>query len=240
MRNFLRWALRIFVIVLVGISSMLITMRLVIHGREVVTPKFLGLSAQDANKLADQNGLRLVLENRYFSSDVAEGHILTQVPQPGVKVRRGWRVRIAESMGPQRAMIPSVVAESSRAAEINLRRRGLELGTVAELPTSDSEPGDVIAQSPGAEARGVASPKVSLLVAAQPEDKAFVMPDLTGLGLEQARDAITGAGMKLGTVTNAKPDNGVSTAPPVVIHQSPSAGQKIVAGSTINLQLGHP
>ena len=238
MRNFLRWALRAFVVVLIGISSMLITMRLAIHGREVVTPKFVGLSAQDATKLADDNGLILILENRFFSNDIENGHILSQVPQAGVKVRRGWRVRIAESLGPQRAVIPSVIGESPRAAELNVRRRGLELGTVAELPIAQKEIGDVIAQSPPPDARGVASPKVSLLVAAAPEETAFVMPDLAGLRLDQAQAAIASAGLKVGTVTTAKGDPG-ATGPLVVIHHSPAPGQRVPAGSTVSLELGH-
>lgn len=236
MRNFVRWSLRVLVVLLVGISSMLITMRFAIHGREVVTPKFVGLSAQDANKLADENGLALVLENRFYSNEVQDGHILSQVPQPGVKVRRGWRVRIAESLGPQRATIPSVIGESPRAAELNVRRRGLELGTIAELPIAQKELGSVVAQSPPADAKGISSPRVSLLVAAAPEETAFVMPDLTGLRLEQAQVAIAAAGLKVGTVTNPK-DTGAG--PAVVVHHSPVPGQRVPAGSSINLELGH-
>ena len=235
MRNLLRWALRGFIVVLVGISSMLITMRLAIHGREVSTPKFVGLSAQDANKLADANGLILILENRFFSNDIEEGHILSQVPQAGVKVRRVWRVRIADRLGPPRMMIPNVVGESPRAAELNARRRGLELGTVATLPIAQKDVGLVIAQSPPPDAQGIASPKLSLLVAAPPEESAMVMPDLTGLKLEQAQAAITSAGMKVGAVSTMKSDG-----PPVVMHQSPLAGQRIAAGSTINLEVSRP
>lgn len=237
MRTFLRWTLRIFVVLLVGISSMLITMRMVIHGREVPIPKFVGLTARDADKLANENGLTLVLENRFFSNEFGEGRILSQVPQPGVKVRRGWRVRVAESMGPQRIVIPSVLGESPRAAELNVRRRGLELGTVAELSIADKTTGDVIAQSPPPDARGVASPKISLLVAAPPEETAFVMPDLTGMKLEQASAAITGAGLKVGTVSKAN-DAAAAVGETVVIRHYPAPGQRVAAGSSINLELG--
>lgn len=237
MRNFVRWALRVLVVLLVGISSMLITMRFAIHGREVVTPVFIGLSAQDANKVADDNGLALVLENRFYSSEVPDGHILSQVPQPGVKVRRGWRVRIAESLGPQRATIPSVIGESSRAAELNVRRRGLELGTIAGIPIPQKEAGTVVAQSPPPDAKGIASPKVSLLVAVAPEESAFVMPDLTGMRLEQAQAAIVAAGLKVGTITNVKADSGAG--PSVVVHHLPVPGLRIPAGSSINLEIGH-
>lgn len=235
--NALRWALRIFVVLLVGMSSMLLTMRFAIHGRELATPKFVGLSAQEANKLADNTGLTLVLENRFFNNDIAEGHILSQVPQPGVKVRRGWRVRVAESMGPQRIMVPSVLGDSPRAAELNLRRRGLELGTVAELPISGRDPGVVMAQSPTPDARGIASPKVSLLIAGAPEETAFVMPDLTGMKLEKAQATIASAGMKIGAVSKAPSQEDPASAANVVVHQTPAPGQRITAGSSINLEV---
>jgi len=234
MRNLLNWVLRVVVVLLVGISSMLITMRLAIHGREVPMPKFVGLSAQEANKVADDNGLALILESRFFSNDVPEGRVLSQVPQPGVKVRRGWRVRIAESLGPQRNVIPNVLGESPRAAELNVRRRGLTLGSVAELPIAGKTPGEVIAQSPPADARGIAAPKVSVLIAAPPEEQAFVMPELVGMRLEDAKSAIAAAGFKLGKIT------GASNSTAVVVHQSPAIGQRVVAGSTINLEAAHP
>ena len=60
--------------------------------------------------------------------------------------------------GPQLIEIPAVVGMSPRAAEINLRRRGLEVGDPAELPTNDSAPQAILAQTPSPGAQGVASP----------------------------------------------------------------------------------
>ena len=55
------------------------------------------------------------------------------MPAAGEKVRRGWRVRVAESMGPQREIIPAVIGNSERAAELNIRRRGLDLLGVSQF-----------------------------------------------------------------------------------------------------------
>ena len=55
------------------------------------------------------------------------------MPLGGTQVRRGWSIRVAESLGPQRIAIPNVLGQSERAAEINIRRRGLDMGTVASL-----------------------------------------------------------------------------------------------------------
>src|SRR3954462_4671084 len=99
MRRFLRWLMRGLILVLVGLLSFLTAMRFAIHGREVSVPILLRLSPEQAEKVASDNGLLLSRDERYYSSDVPAGHILSQEPGPGEMVRRGWRVRVAESLG---------------------------------------------------------------------------------------------------------------------------------------------
>lgn len=234
---------------MIGIGSMLITMRFAIHGREVVIPNFVGLTVQQAEQVAISNHLLLGRESSFYSSQVAQGHIVSQVPNAGVKVRRGWRVRIAESLGPQRIVIPSVLGQSPRAAELNLRRRGLELGTVATIPLPDEAPDEIVAQSPPPQAKDIASPKVSLLVAAPAEEKAYVMPDLSGMKLANASVEITDAGLKVGLVNTIKPDttasNGTNqpavpraaSGDPIIVKQTPAPGQRVNPGMTVSLDV---
>ena len=125
-------------------------------------------------------GLNLDVDNRYYSSDVAAGHILSQSPPPGTVVRREWRVRIAESLGPQKVDVPDTVGTEGRVAALRLRRVGLEVGVTAKLPYGAAPDGAVLAQDPPAHAQGIAQPSVNLLVAA-PDDAApdgYVMPDM--------------------------------------------------------------
>src|SRR5512138_2859011 len=131
MRTVFRYALLALIMLSVMLLSALTAMRLAIHGREVAVPRLVDLNPADAEELALRNGLLLQVESQFFSADVPEGRIISQAPAAGARVRRGWRVRVAESLGPQRAVIPNVVGQSPRAAELNLQRRGLELGTVA-------------------------------------------------------------------------------------------------------------
>jgi len=156
MKRFVKYVVSILVLVIVAMASMLITMRLAIHRREVVIPNFVGMLPQAAEQSANSMGLVLIRENRFYSEEVPEGHIVSQEPAAGIKVRKGWRIRIAESMGPQKIVIPSVIGDSPRTAELNVKRRGLELGTVAAIAMPELPPDQVVAQSPPAEAQGVA------------------------------------------------------------------------------------
>jgi len=108
-KAFFRLALRVLVLLLVAMISGLTAMRFAIHGREVAVPNLAGRTVADARKLTEENGLGFALERRYYSPDVGEGKILSQVPASGTKVRRGWQVRVAESMGVQRLYFLSVI-----------------------------------------------------------------------------------------------------------------------------------
>src|SRR5512146_910518 len=232
MGRFVKYTVAFLVLIIVAMASMLITMRLAIHRREVVVPKFIGMLPLPADQLAQQNGLILIRESRFYSDDIPIGHIVSQEPLPGQKVRKGWRVRIAESMGPQRNVVPSVIGDSQRAAELNIKQRGLELGTVSSMSVPDVPPDQVVAQSPLPESHA-ASPKVNVLVSAAAEQQAYVMPDLSGMRLSDAAAAVNNAGLKVGNPNPATPDA-------IVVKQSPSAGQRITSGATVTLETGTP
>jgi beta-lactam-binding protein with PASTA domain len=231
MRSFLRMVLLGLVLVLVAMVSALTAMRFAIHGREATVPKLVGLTPAEARRIAAINGLLLVTENRFYSTDVPAGRIVSQLPQPGERVRRGWQVRVAESLGPQRRVIPNLLGESERAAEINLRRHGLEIGTVAGIPRTGGAIEDVVAQSPAPEA-AAASPVVSLLVVAAPPPPEFVMPNLVGRHLADVRSQLEQAGIKVGKVEEV-----AGSATDMILRQSPPPGQKITAGSAISVQV---
>jgi beta-lactam-binding protein with PASTA domain len=227
-----RLILRGLVLLVVAMISMLTAMRFAIHGREVAVPNLAGHTVAEARKMADDKGLGLTLERRYYSPDIAEGKVLSQVPAAGMKVRRGWQVRVAESMGVQRLQILSVVGQSPRAAEINIRRRGLEMGTVAQMALADAPAGRVVSQSPPPNASGVSAPKINLLVSTAAEPRAFVMPNLMGQPLGSVEIALRDAGLRLGQTTGA-----VATPASIVISHSPVAGEKILRGGAVNLQV---
>jgi beta-lactam-binding protein with PASTA domain len=203
------------------------------------------MSPGEAQRALNSKGLLLETTDRFYSPDVPEGRVLSQVPLPGAEVRRGWRVRVAESMGPQRVVIPDVIGGSERAAEINIRRRGLELGGIAIASLPGAAPDQIAAQSPPANATNVSTPKISILLAAPEERNSFVMPSLVGRSEDEAINAIVGAGLKVGSITSEPAptsDATGTTSPPAssfrtVVHTSPAAGQRIYQGQGIALQV---
>jgi beta-lactam-binding protein with PASTA domain len=186
------------------------------------------------------------VDNRYYSADVAAGHILTQSPAPGTVVRREWRVRVAESLGPQKVEVPQTVGLDERVAALQLRRVGLEVGVTARLPWGKTAEGTVLAQDPPARAQGIAQPSINLLVAAA-DDAApdgFVMPDLTGLPVVTAQAELARVGIQstamfvdvpIGPMSSGDELPRLPTRPGAVTAQLPPAGARVEQSSLVKL-----
>lgn len=240
MRRFFRWLVRVLVLIVVFMASMLTAMRFAIHGRQTAVPKVVGMSPHDAETVLEGHGLVLDRSDRFYSAEIPEGKIVSQVPAPNEMVRRGWRVRVAESMGPQRVSIPDLTGDSERSAEINIKRRGLEMGSIAVAQMPDATPDQVVAQSPPANAMNVSAPKVSVLVAATPEKKSYVMPDLRGRTQDDAVQAIMGAGLKVGNITTAGDASAPETLPAggrIVQRTVPGPGQRVWEEQVVSLEV---
>src|ERR1700675_3206755 len=252
MKAFFRFALVALGLLLVAMASALLAMRFAIHGSEVMVPQLVGLTPAEAERAAAGQGLSIAIERQYYSADVAEGRIITQVPAAGMKVRRGWQVRAAQSLGPQRVAIPDVVGQSGRAADLNIRRRGLDIGFLAYLQMPGVMADQVLAQRPPPNASGVSVPRISLLVTAGSQPAAFVMPSFLGQRLGTVNLALLASGLRVGNVMAAAPvPNGepgsadaAQAAPPaqpspasIIVSQTPAPGQRVNSGATVNFEV---
>ncbi len=244
MRRFFRWVVRALILAVVFMASLLTAMRFAIHGRQTAVPKIIGMTPRDAETALEAHGLVLDSTDRFFSAEIPAGRIVSQAPSPGEQVRRGWRVRAAESMGPQRVTIPDLTGDSERSAEINIKRRGLEMGTMAVAEIPDAPPDQIVAQSPPANATNVSAPKVSVLIAASEERKSYVMPDLRGKTEDDAVSAFVGAGLKEGSISSqpapGADENSPETLPAgtrIVTKTVPGPGQRVWDGQGIALEV---
>lgn len=249
----------------VAVLAAFASMRLAIHGREIDVPSLAGLSDSDAAAAVHKLGLDLSVENRFYSAAVAPNHVLSQSPAAGALVRRGSQVRVTESLGGQQAMIPDVIGQTERSATVMLRRMQLDLGATARLP-ADVPEGMVLAQSPPANATGIAGPRLSILVA-QPEleasQQAYIMPQIVGMTLAAANARLSSVGLHIGSaqdpqaVAAASPDPTILDAtadpaiPPTVVtpivpgpdsvigSQSPAPGHRVSHSDAIRVTVVH-
>ncbi len=247
MRTFFRFVFLALILLVVALVSALTAMRFAIHTRETEVPDLVGKTPAEARRVAELGGFQFEVERQYYSFKIPAGRVLSQLPPAGTQVRRGWDIRVSESLGPQRVDIPNVIGQSERAAEINILRRGLDVGAVAGLEMPGAPPDQVIAQSPSPSASNIAAPKISLLASQAAQPQAFVMPNLAGQSLGVATAALKDAGLRVGKVTQGNGATSTAnisqpTPPPsaptnIIASQNPAPGSKVLAGSSVDFEV---
>jgi eukaryotic-like serine/threonine-protein kinase len=221
MKRYFKVALTVLAMLAVMLLSAAITLRIALHGHEVTVPDFAGLTVSEASEAALKTGVDLNIENKFYSTTVPAGRILSQAPAAGSSVRHGWQVRVTESLGPQQVTIPDVVGEPLQQASMNIRKMQLDMGTLAHID-APGDPDMTLAQTPPPNA-GVDQPRVNLLLSTSASGaSAFVMPSFVGMTFGVANRAAIALGLRVAVIGD------VTAAPaPVVVPAAP--GQAAVA-----------
>jgi beta-lactam-binding protein with PASTA domain len=241
-----QWLLTAMAMIVVTLFSAAITLRIALHGHEVTVPDLAGLTVSEASDAALRTGVDLNIENRFYSTTVPAGRILSQAPAAGSSVRHGWQVRVTESLGPQQVTIPDVVGESVRQASINVRKMELDLGTLAHIG-APGDPDVVLAQTPPPNA-GVDQPRVNLLLSStERASDEFVMPSFVGMSFAAADHMALELSLRvasldtvpLAVLSQATGPNSASSSTPsgIVLSQSPESGYKARKGDVVRFTL---
>ncbi len=207
-------------------------MRFALKTREVEVPALSGRSVNDARTLVANAGLNLrVEEGRRVDPKVPVGQVLAQDPAAGLRTRKERTVKVWISAGPRAAVVPSLIGESERTAQLRLQQEGLGPVTASEIRSTDYPSGAVVAQTPPAKTIGGA---VALLVNRGERGLTYVMPDLIGVNGDRASDLLRTRGFRVAVVGD-HPYPGVPGG--IVLRQNPQAGFQIAPGETISLEI---
>jgi eukaryotic-like serine/threonine-protein kinase len=209
-----------------------VSMRFALKTREVEVPSLAGKTVNEARTLLADAGLNLrVEEGRRVDLKVPSGQVLMQEPQAGVRTRRERSVKVWVSSGPRATIVPALIGESERTAQLRLEQDGLQLAAVSEIRTTDYPAGTVVAQMPPPKTN---SAQLALLVNRGEGGATYLMPDLIGVNGERAADVLRSRGFRVAVVGD-QPYPGVPAG--VVLRQRPQAGFQIAPGEPISLEV---
>lgn len=186
-------------------------------------PDLEGLTPAEAQSLLRREGLAIGNISRE-SASAPLGTIVRQVPAPGSSASIGTRVNITVAA---EVRVPDLRRLSRADALQRLREASLILGRVTE-ESSIQPNGTVIKQWPLPGVPAAADDKVDITLA-----KAQLVPDLSSLGLDDARAALRAAGLRPGQVNSRASDQARGT----IIDQRPSANAAIQPGSAVDVVL---
>ena len=206
------------------------SMRVALRAREVQVPDLSNRTANEATAIATNLGLTLkVDDSRRPDAKIAAGRVLVQEPAAGSVARRQRTVKVWLSGGQRAAMIPLLIGETERTAQLRLAQDGLALSSVSEIRSQTFAPDVIVAQTPPAKTAGG---RVALLINRGERGASYVMPDLIGVNGDRAADILRSRGFRV-AVVGSNPYPGVAAG--IVIRQSPQAGFQIGPGEPISI-----
>lgn len=235
--QFSRWSsivLMVVILAVAGVVSALTAMRFAIQGRQVEVPQLAGKTKDEAETILKGRGLKLRVSSSRFSSEVAEGRVLDQIPSSGTRLKVDRTVKVLLSLGQRRFAVPNLVGTSLRAAQLTLARRSLALGNTLYTHTPQGDASTVIFQSPQPGTLDGSDPSVSILISLGPPAKYYIMPDLIGKPAELVASRIRNEGFRIGKL-NYRNYPGVESG--VVIQQKPQAGYRLSPSDLILLDV---
>jgi len=208
------------------------SMRIALRSREVQVPDLTNRTANEATAIAGDLGLELKIEdNRRPDPKIGAGRVLAQEPAAGSTARRQRTVRVWLSSGLRASIVPLLVGETERTAQLRIAQEGLTLASLSEIRAENLPSDVVVAQTPPAKST---SGRVALLVNRGERGATYVMPDLIGVNGDRAAEVLRARGFRV-AVVGSNPYPGVAAG--IVIRQSPQAGFQIAPGEPISLEV---
>jgi hypothetical protein len=174
------------------------------HNQELEIPTFMGLSVEEAQKIADANSFRLEVTDSVHIPRMQPGAIYKQNPQVGSKVKKNRRILLTiNAKSPKMVKMPSLAGYSLRQAQSELASSQLKVGKLIYVP--DLATNNVLEQlykgrpiEPGREipSESIIDLKVGLNAA----DSVAIIPDLLGKPYAIIKDYLIDNSLNLGEV----------------------------------------
>jgi serine/threonine-protein kinase len=223
-----KWPLILVIVLLAIIAAVAVAMWWTMSGNKTAVPSVVGLSKSVAVAAVEKAGFKAGIQQE-FSDRVAAGFVSRQAPTGGTKLREGATVDIWVSKGSDTVTLDDMRGWTDDEVDAYLSENQL----VGDRHTGKSNAvadGQVFKQAPAADTDLKRGDTVSYWVSTgKPQ---ATVPDLSGMTQTDATNAITAAGLKLGTVTQQ-----TSTTVPAgsVVSQDPAADEKVDKGETVSI-----
>ena len=175
------------------------------HGQAITVPNLAGLTVEEVDDVTSSRRLRYEVVDSVFSTEMPRGTVLKQNPKANSQVKKNRKIFLTmNAINLEMVAMPRLVGLSIRQARLALQNAGLILGDIEYRP--DYAINNVLQQmlndsviNEGTEiTKGVV---IDLVLGMGLSSETTRVPDLSGLGLEEATGMIADYYLNIGAVT---------------------------------------
>jgi beta-lactam-binding protein with PASTA domain len=193
---------------------------------KLFVPNVVGLPKEEARRVLSEQQIGVAKMIGRITQHQPIGTILEQCPPAGTRISPRSRLTLEFEAEP--AEVPRLVGMHKDRAQEMLRNSRLSLGRVDKQITGNYPKDIVIRQNPQAGTVVPVGSKVDLWV----EEESVLVPDFTGLHIDQARQMLSGKQLRVGNVREE-----ITGGAPVrtVRGQYPAPGTRVRLNSSVEL-----
>lgn len=229
----LKFSALFFLFTLVVGTGAYLTLTLLIKSEDtVVVPNLEGKNVVYVLELLTDLGLNTKVKGSEFSPHVPKNHVIFQEPEPGAEIKQGRDVRIILSKGTRSIVMPNLKGLSIQQGRIILEENNLCLDEISSTYSHNLKKDEIIAQMPSSGTMASRGDCVNLLLSLGIRPRAYKMPDLKGLSIDEALLLIERNHLVLGKITSVFHEG---QALNTIVDHEPLYGYRVIEEATVNL-----
>ena len=196
---------------------------------QIETPNFSGKTFAEAEAIARENGIELIIAGEEVNSLYEPGQIVRQDPQAGTKIEDGDIVDVTISAEKKEEVeVPELTGKKVEDASKLIADAKLEESVEYKFDEKVEE-NIVIDQTPRAGDRVGAGQTVKITVSMGKEENNIELPTVIGKSEQEARNILKNFDLKVSYREDRNQSEGI------VLSQNPSPGQKMSTGSEVGI-----
>ncbi|MEU9973853.1 Stk1 family PASTA domain-containing Ser/Thr kinase [Streptomyces sp. NPDC051014] len=227
--------------ILLVVAGVLVLVGSILIGKWVVSgnggdkpfavPNFVGSTFSDAQKMADNSGLKLGTPTKKPCEDQPKGKVCSQDPAAPTNVNKGDTISLVVSTGAPKVAVDNVIGKNIDDATSQLEDKGFKVKVTKTVSTQDE--GTVLSQNPDPGTEKEKGSVITLEVA-KAQAKSTV-PDVSGKSCDEAKQQMQ-ANSLTGNCSEVDTDDPNLVGK--VVSTDPANGTQVDKNSTVNIQIG--
>lgn len=229
-------------VAIIVVSSILMNL-ITRHGTHRTVPDFMGVKVADAERIAKDERLKIIINDSLFVPAYEGGVVLDQLPKSGAEVKAGRKVYVTiNSFREKMVQVPYVAGRSLRQAKNMLEVAGLGIDEL--IYEEDIATNYVLAEIvEGREMTRESKVEIEmgsgvvLKVGVEPERNTTIVPKAIGQSLQAAKSRLWEQGLNIGKVNFDEGVNLLNRKDARVYRQSVSHNATTALGTAVDLWL---
>ncbi len=219
------------------------------HNETIVVPNFVGKNIDDAQRIAENKDLNIVVRDSIFDVDLPGGTIVDQLPGTSdvrdVTVKPGRKIYVTINAYSRRQVdVPYVAKQTLRQALNQVERSGLTIDKIvyeADMTSTDYVEKQVVGGKeigPSTKRSVPVGTGVTLHVTYHRNDQYTIAPRIVGLSLAKAKSTLWDHGLNVGKITyDESVGDIIERRTARVYMQSSAIGSSLRRGSKVDIHL---